>query len=173
MLRTALVIATVCATGIVIYSPSVRAQCAARDALNTPRQKPLRLLRPRPCTKRRPFRTCGRLWHWGNLQIRLHFAMHWMPRTCGIGDLAGEALARPAFKLASIKTEVDLVVLSPAELGLTAEFVSLRDIYDRAEKLGLFLAPAEVGPALRLQYRDQPIGEFLHIGMKPIVTWLR
>ena len=35
MLRTALVIATVCATGIVIYSPSVRAQCAARDALNT------------------------------------------------------------------------------------------------------------------------------------------
>jgi hypothetical protein len=90
---------------------------------------------------------------------------------CGIGDLAEEILARAAFTLASNKTEVDLVVVSAAGLGLGAESVSIRDIYSRAEQFGLGLAPAEVGPALRLHYFDQPIGEFLHVGMKPIATW--
>jgi hypothetical protein len=90
---------------------------------------------------------------------------------CGIGDLAEEILARPAFTLASTKTDVDLVVVSAAELGLSGESVSLIDIYSRAEQFGLGLAPAEVGPALRLHYFDQPIGEFLHVGMKPITTW--
>jgi hypothetical protein len=90
---------------------------------------------------------------------------------CGIGDLAEEILARAAFTLASTKTDVDLVVVSAAGLGLGAESVSIRDIYSRAEQFGLGLAPAEVGPALRLHYFDQPIGEFLHVGMKPITTW--
>ena len=40
----------------------------------------------------------------------------------------------------------------------------------RAQKLGFGLAAAEVAPQLRLQYFDQPIGEFL-IGMEPIRTW--
>ncbi len=65
---------------------------------------------------------------------------------CGIGDLAEEILARAAFTLASNKTEVDLVVVSAAGLGLGAESVSIRDIYSRAEQFGLGLAPAEVGP---------------------------
>jgi hypothetical protein len=90
---------------------------------------------------------------------------------CGIGDLAEEILARPAFTLASTRTDVDLVVVSAAELGLSGESVSLIDIYSRAEQFGLGLAPAEVGPALRLHYFDQPVGEFLHVGMKPITTW--
>jgi hypothetical protein len=90
---------------------------------------------------------------------------------CGIGDLAEEILARPAFTLASTKTDVDLVVVSAAELGLSGGSVSLIDIYSRAEQFGLGLAPAEVGPALRLHYFDQPLGEFLHVGMKPITTW--
>ncbi len=38
-------------------------------------------------------------------------------------------------------------------------------------QLGFGLAAAEVGPQLRRQYFDQPIGEFLIIGMEPIRTW--
>ena len=47
----------------------------------------------------------------------------------------------------------------------------LAAIYARAQLLGFGLAAAEVGPQLRLQYLDQPIGEFLTIGMEPIRTW--
>jgi hypothetical protein len=91
--------------------------------------------------------------------------------SCDIGDLAQEIIARPAFTIAPTRTAVDLVTVSAAELGLTDEYVAIGDIYSRAEKFGLSLAPAEVGPELRLQYLDQPIGEFLHVAMKPITTW--
>jgi hypothetical protein len=33
------------------------------------------------------------------------------------------------------------------------------------------LAPAEAGPQLRLQYADQPSGEFLIVGTRPLRTW--
>jgi hypothetical protein len=48
---------------------------------------------------------------------------------------------------------------------------SLHDIYARAVALGFELCPAEVGPALRLNYLDQPIGEFLHIAMTPVARF--
>src|SRR5882757_3277742 len=60
---------------------------------------------------------------------------------------------------------------SEAELGFQGGTASLVDIYARAQQLGFGLAAAEVAPQLRLQYFDQPIGEFLIIGMKPIQTW--
>jgi hypothetical protein len=41
----------------------------------------------------------------------------------------------------------------------------------RAQQLGFGLAAAEVAPQLRLQYFDQPVGEFLIIGMEPIKRW--
>ncbi|MGB8827475.1 MAG: hypothetical protein WCD25_29505, partial [Pseudolabrys sp.] len=65
--------------------------------------------------------------------------------------------------------DVDLVVVSGADLGTQTE-PSLADVYARAQAHGLALAPAEVGPQLRLQYLDQPIGEFLYVGMNPINT---
>jgi len=61
--------------------------------------------------------------------------------------------------------------VSATELGFEADTASLADIYARARQLGFGLAPAEVGPQLRLQYLGQPIGEFLIIGMEPIKTW--
>jgi hypothetical protein len=90
---------------------------------------------------------------------------------CGIGDLAEEILARPAFTLSATKTEVELVAVSASELGFQTDTASLADIYARAQQLGFGLAAAEVGPQLRLQYFDQPMGEFLIIGMEAIKTW--
>jgi hypothetical protein len=89
---------------------------------------------------------------------------------CGIGDSAEEILARPAFALSHTKTDVELIAVSAAELGFQTGTAPLADIYARAQKLGFGLAAAEVAPQLRLQYFDQPIGEFL-IGMEPIKTW--
>jgi uncharacterized protein YjiS (DUF1127 family) len=90
---------------------------------------------------------------------------------CGVGNSAAEILARPAFTLSRRQAEVELVAVSVAELGFQGETSSLREIYLRAQELGFALAPPEIAPQLRLQYLDQPIGEFLTIGMKPIRTW--
>ena len=86
---------------------------------------------------------------------------------CGNGILAEEVLARPSFTLSATKMRVDLVALSVIELGLQTGNASLAEIYARAKELGFRLAAAEVGPQLRLQYSDQPIGESLYVGMEP------
>jgi hypothetical protein len=90
---------------------------------------------------------------------------------CSIGNSAGEILARPTFTLSATKTNVELFAVSAAELGFETDTASLADIYARAQQLGFGLAAAEVAPQLRLQYFDQPAGEFLIIGMEPVKTW--
>lgn len=62
---------------------------------------------------------------------------------------------------------LDLVKVTAEELGLTG-LPTTRQIYDAAQAQGLNLCPAEVGPQLRLQYYDQPMGEWLRIGMEPL-----
>lgn len=84
-----------------------------------------------------------------------------------VSDLAGDILSRPAFRAAGEGMEVDLIKVTVAELGL--ECVRGKQIYARARELGLDLCPAEVGPQLRLQYKDQPDGECLVVGMEPIL----
>ena len=90
---------------------------------------------------------------------------------CAQGDLAEQILARSSFQVSTQKAELDLVVLSPRTLGIQTETARLADFYARARAFGFRLAPAEVGPQLRLQYFDQPVGEVLHIGMDPLTTW--
>jgi len=87
-----------------------------------------------------------------------------------IGDAADEILGRPAFQYVREKTEVELTLVSAAELGVETE-ASLSDLYQRATQLGLALCPPEVGPQLRLDYRDQPVGESLLIAMEPVKTY--
>jgi hypothetical protein len=93
------------------------------------------------------------------------------PCPIAMGDWADEILGRPAFPFSRIKLEIDLVVVSAAELGFGPDGASLHDIYARADTFGLDLCPAEVGPILRLNYLDQPLGEFLHVSMRPIATY--
>jgi len=167
-----LVVATLCAAGVVPFASGAEAQCAARDVLqNATIPKPSPIIARAAVVRADAVHKVWKAIKLGEFANSFALRNALDAADCGIGDLAEEILARPAFTLASTKTDVDLVVVSAAELGFAVEPVSLRDIYSRAEKLGLGLAPAEVGPALRLQYFDQPIGEFLHVGMKPITTW--
>jgi hypothetical protein len=86
-----------------------------------------------------------------------------------IGDSADEILGRPAFPYTRMKTDVELALFSAADLGVESES-SLADVYKRARQVGLELCPAEVAPQLRLEYRDQPLGEALNIAMEPVAT---
>jgi hypothetical protein len=93
------------------------------------------------------------------------------PLPCALGEAAGQIIARPAFKLNTIRAQADLVVVSVPELGFEGERVAVADIYARARQLGLELCSAEIGAQLRLQYLDQPRGEFLRVAMEPIATY--
>src|SRR5262245_22478821 len=88
-----------------------------------------------------------------------------------LGLSADEILGRPAFPYAKMKTDVKLAVLSAAELGVESDESSLSDVYERARRVGLELCPAEVGLQLRLDYRNQPLGEALDIAMAPVATY--
>ncbi len=88
-----------------------------------------------------------------------------------IGDSADEILGRPAFFYARTPKQVELIVLSVAELGFEADAVSHAEVYRRAKQMGLELCPAEVGPQLRLAYRNQPLGEALDVAMEPVSTY--
>jgi len=88
-----------------------------------------------------------------------------------VGVSADEILGRPAFPYATTDLEVELAIVSVAELGLDAEASSYSEVYARAKRIGLELCPAEVGPRLRLDYRDQPLGEALDIAMEPVATY--
>jgi hypothetical protein len=73
------------------------------------------------------------------------------------------------FMVATQETEVDLVKVTAVELGFRNE-VRREQIYQRARELGLELCPAEVGPQLRLQYRNQPKEESIIVAMEPIIN---
>ena len=86
-----------------------------------------------------------------------------------ISDWANDIMSKKEFTVAKKETEVELVVASVAELGFKGG-ANYFDICERAKSLGLNLCPAEVGPQLRLQYTDQPKGEWLRIAMDPITA---
>ena len=84
-----------------------------------------------------------------------------------IGDWANDILGKPAFTVSEVEMELDLVNISVAELGFE-NGATRKEVYDRAIELGLALCPNEVGPQLRLQYKDQPRGEWFIVAMEPI-----
>lgn len=168
-----LLIAMLCTACAVLFANEASAQCTAQDVVRN------RLtLKKSPSANMPPIlvRSTVAVPVWRTITVGT-FANSFTLRNaldaagCDIGDSAGEILARPAFTLSATKTDVELIAVSAAELGFRSDTASLADIYARAQQLGFGLAAAEVAPQLRLQYFDQPIGEFLIIGMEPIKTW--
>jgi hypothetical protein len=166
------IVATLCTLCILLLASEARAQCTAQDVL----QNQQRLNKLPSASIPTIIKSAADVTVWKTITVgtftdtfALRNAMD--AAGCGSGDLAGQILARPAFTLSVTKTNVELFAVSAAELGFETDTVSLAAIYARAQLLGFGLAAAEVGPLLRLQYFDQPVGEFLTIGMEPIRTW--
>ena len=85
----------------------------------------------------------------------------------GISDKAKDILGKPAFIVAVVEEEIQLVNVSVADLGYKSG-ATYKDICAKAKELGLEFCPNEIGPQLRLQYKNQPKGEDLYIAMEPI-----
>jgi len=88
-------------------------------------------------------------------------------------DYARFMLQNPEFTTLPNPQTLSLVRIKVADLGLLvtnyAGNSAAYHVYARANELGLDLCPAEVGPYLRLAYKDQPVNEYLYVGMKEIV----
>ncbi len=84
-----------------------------------------------------------------------------------IGDWADDILKKVGLTVATEGTEVDLVVVTVARFTFK-DGAKREDIYARAKSRGLQLCAPEVALQLRLQYADQPKGEWLVIGTEPI-----
>jgi len=85
-------------------------------------------------------------------------------RNIWVSNYAQDLLNSPYFSTSKNKEQANLVRLTVEDLGFP-EGATTDKIYKRAEKLGLELCPAEVGPNLRLQYTGK---EWILIGMKQI-----
>lgn len=84
-----------------------------------------------------------------------------------IDQLVESVITTPLFTITDTEREIQLVNISSEELGYKGG-CKYEYLYKKAEKLGLKICPAEVGPQLRLQYTNQPKGEYLYIAMIPI-----
>ena len=166
-----LIVAMLCTACTLLLASEARAQCSARDVLQKqPRLAPLGI-RPQIGVRSAADAPAWKTITVGTFRNSFALINALYAAGCSIGDLAEEILARPAFTLSAAKSNVELFAVSAAGLGFRTDTASLAEIYKRAQQLGFGLAAAEIGPQLRLQYFDQPIGEFLIIGMEPIKTW--
>lgn len=73
------------------------------------------------------------------------------------------------FLAGNIHKKIWLTMLTPRDLGFTKPR-SADDICTKALTLGFELCPIELGPQLRLQYPNQPVGEKIAIGMQSYTT---
>lgn len=76
---------------------------------------------------------------------------------------------QPDWKKWKLKSpeEVKLIRLRVEDLGFPGG-ATTDQIFAKAQELGLELCPPEVGPQFRLQYVNQPMNEYVYVGMKQI-----
>lgn len=107
---------------------------------------------------------------WKNITLGLHGS----PEAYGkaleaagmeVGTWAVQIL--PKTECAKKETGVELVSASVKNLGFKAP-ATFAEIVGRAAELGLGLCPAEVGPALRLQFTEQKMGDWRVVAMEPV-----
>lgn len=84
-----------------------------------------------------------------------------------ISEYAKSMLENRNFTIGKTREEVTLIRLTVGDLGF-AGGATMDEIYKRAEDLGLELCPPDTGPELRLKYKNQPLNEWVRIGMKQI-----
>jgi hypothetical protein len=85
-----------------------------------------------------------------------------------IGDSARHILKQ--IETGKKPEQVDLVRLKVGDLLGYDNMHTTDEIYKKADELGLELCPAEVGPQYRLQHTDQPMNEWICVGMKQIAV---
>ncbi len=80
---------------------------------------------------------------------------------------AAQMMNNKDFTTSPISEQHDFVRLTVKDMfGSTGP--TTKQLYAKAQELGLELCPPETGPAYRLQYKDQPSNEWIRIGMKQI-----
>jgi|GEM_PF-2652368 len=98
-----------------------------------------------------------------------------------VGDWAKDLMKRPAFTTQDAEEEIETIILTPADFGYerqptTTELLdptrlaewSKQNAARLPEGYVVELLPAEVGPHIRDQYKDQPKGEVLWMAMERI-----
>lgn len=161
-----------CAPAMLFSNQQAHAQCSARDVIRrhqylteqSPGGTPQNLAEP-----------AAEATVWKTVQVGTFASKRALYQAlddanCAIGDTAVQILIAPEFKLSGQAMKLDLVAISVNELGFGRDKAALKNIYARAQSLGFALAPPEVGPQLRLQYSEQPMGESLKIAMAPLRT---
>lgn len=89
-----------------------------------------------------------------------------------ITDDARSHLSNNEFHTLKLPENITTVRLKARDLGFTGT-PKIDQVYARAQQLGLELCPAETGPHMRLIHKDQPVGEWLNIGMKHLADYPR
>lgn len=84
-----------------------------------------------------------------------------------ISDYAKSMMENRDFVPGKNREEATLIRLTVADLGFKTS-ATTDQIYERAQTLGLELCPPDTGPNYRLKYKDQPLNEWVRIGMKQI-----
>lgn len=84
-----------------------------------------------------------------------------------ISDYAKSMMENRDFVPGKTREEATLIRLTVGDLGFTGS-ATTDEIYKRAEDLGLELCPPDTGPNYRLKYKNQPLNEWVRIGMKQI-----